>query len=107
MLVMLAEGPQPLRHVNVLGRYLTGRFSGVHNWPVLGVHRGLGSSAWWDEAEYKQLGTVNLRALFILDKLIKKDIPKFQAAWAVAFPGRLMCEPSQIRPMRLPGTHGS
>jgi DNA replication protein DnaC len=22
--------------------YLTGRFSGVHNWPVLGVHRGYG-----------------------------------------------------------------
>jgi hypothetical protein len=21
-------------------RYLTGRFSGVHDWPVLGVHRG-------------------------------------------------------------------
>jgi len=30
------------RRVNVLGRrYLTGRFSGVHDWPVLGVHRGL------------------------------------------------------------------
>jgi hypothetical protein len=23
-------------------RYLTGRFSGVYNWPVLGVHRGVG-----------------------------------------------------------------
>src|SRR6266566_4578958 len=29
------------RRVNVLGRrYFTGRFSGVHDWPVLGVHRG-------------------------------------------------------------------
>jgi hypothetical protein len=29
------------RQVNVLGcGYLTGRFSGVHDWPVLGVHRG-------------------------------------------------------------------
>jgi len=37
---MLAEGPQPRRRVNVLGRYLTGRVSGVHDWPVLGVHRG-------------------------------------------------------------------
>ena len=60
--------------------------------------QGLGSSTWWEEPEYKQLGTVNLRALFILDKLIKRDIPKFQAAWAVAFPGRLMCEPGQIQP---------
>lgn len=60
--------------------------------------QGLGSSAWWDEAEYKQLGTVNLRALFILDKLIERDIPKFQAAWAVAFPGRPMYEPRQIQP---------
>jgi hypothetical protein len=23
-----------------LGRYLTGRISAVHDWPVLGVHRG-------------------------------------------------------------------
>src|SRR4029453_10142744 len=31
----------PGRRVNVLGcRYLTGRFSGVHDWPVLGVRRG-------------------------------------------------------------------
>src|SRR5213594_577960 len=31
------------RRVNVLGRrYFTGRFSGVHDWPVLGVHRGVG-----------------------------------------------------------------
>src|SRR5262249_24402596 len=29
------------RRVNVLGRcYLTGRFSDVHDWPVLGVRRG-------------------------------------------------------------------
>jgi len=29
------------RRVNVLGRcYLTGGFSGVDDWPVLGVHRG-------------------------------------------------------------------
>ena len=41
MLAMPAEGPQSPRRVNVLGRrYLTGRFSGVHVWPVLGVHRG-------------------------------------------------------------------
>ncbi len=46
----------------------------------------MGSSTWWEEAEYKQLGTVNDRALFILDKLIKRDITKFQAACAVAFP---------------------
>jgi hypothetical protein len=50
-----------------------------------------------EEGEYKQLGTVNLRALFILDKLITRDTKKFQAAWAVAFPG-LMCEPGQIQP---------
>ena len=48
-----------------------------------GVEQGLDSSTWWDEAEYRQLGTVNDRALFILDKLLKRDIPKFQAAWAV------------------------
>ncbi len=63
-----------------------------------GVEQGLDSSTWWDEAEYRQLGTVNDRALFILDKLLKRDIPKFQAAWAVAFPGRLMYEPSEIQP---------
>jgi hypothetical protein len=34
------------RRVNVLGRcYLTGRFSGVHDWPVLGVHRGSATTA--------------------------------------------------------------
>jgi hypothetical protein len=39
---MLAEGPQSSRRVNVLGcPYLTGRFSGVDDWPVLGVDRGL------------------------------------------------------------------
>ena len=59
---------------------------------------GLGSSTWWDEAEYSQLGTVNDRALFILGKLIKRDTPKFQAAWGVAFPGRLVYEPRQIQP---------
>ena len=63
-----------------------------------GVEQGLDSSTWWDEAEYRQLGTVNDRALFILDKLIKRDITKFQAAWAVAFPGRLMNDRSQIQP---------
>jgi hypothetical protein len=57
----------------------------------------LQSSTWWKEADYKQLGTVNDRALFILDKLIKRDITKFQAARAVAFPGRLMDDPSQIQ----------
>jgi hypothetical protein len=62
------------------------------------MEQGLGSSTWWDEADYRRLGTVNDRALFILDKLIKRDIPKFQAAWAVAFPGRLMYEPRQIQP---------
>src|SRR3990172_413878 len=41
MLVMLAEEPQSPRRVNVLGcPYLTGRFSGVDDWPVLGVDRG-------------------------------------------------------------------
>ena len=62
------------------------------------MEQGLGSTTWWEEAEYKQLGIANLRALFVLDKLIKKNTPKFQAAWAVAFPGRLMYEPSQIQP---------
>jgi hypothetical protein len=62
------------------------------------MEQGLGSSTWWEEAEYKQLKTANLRALFILDKLIKRDIPKFQAAWAVAFPGRLMSGPRHIQP---------
>ena len=40
---------------------------------------------------------MNDRALFILDKLIKRDTPKFQAGWAAAFPGRLMYEPRQIQ----------
>ena len=62
------------------------------------MQQRLGSSTWWEEAEYTQLETANLRALFVLDKLIKRDIAKFQAAWTVAFPGRLMCEPSQIQP---------
>jgi hypothetical protein len=62
------------------------------------MQQGLGSSTWWEEAEYKQLETANLRALFVLDKLIKRDIAKFQAAWTVAFPGRLMCEPGHIQP---------
>jgi hypothetical protein len=61
------------------------------------LEQGLGSGTWWEEAEYKQLGAVNDRALFILDKLIKRDITKFQAAWAVAFPGRLMNDRSQIQ----------
>jgi hypothetical protein len=35
--------PHRSRRVNVLGRrYLTGRFSSVHDWPVLTVHRGRG-----------------------------------------------------------------
>ena len=47
MLVMLAEGPQSASRVNVLGRcYLTGRFSGVDDWPVLGVDRGLEGREW-------------------------------------------------------------
>ena len=62
------------------------------------MEQGLGSSTWWEEAEYKQLGTVNDRALFVLHKLITRDITKFQAAWAVAFPGRPMYEPRQIQP---------
>jgi hypothetical protein len=62
------------------------------------VEQGLGSSTWWEEAEYKQLGTVTDRALFVLDKLIKRDITKFQAAWAVAFPGRLIYETGHIQP---------
>ena len=62
------------------------------------MQQGLGSSTWWEEAEYKQLETANLRALFVLDKLIKRDIAKFQAAWTVAFPGRLMNDRSQIQP---------
>jgi hypothetical protein len=62
------------------------------------MQQGLGSSTWWEEAEYKELETANLRALFVLDKLIKRDIAKFQAAWTVAFPGRLMNDRSQIKP---------
>ena len=38
------------------------------------MQQGLGSSTWWEEAEYTQLETANLRALFVLDKLIKRDI---------------------------------
>jgi len=41
------------------------------------MEQGLGSSTWWEEAEYEQLGTANLRALFILDKLFKRDTAKF------------------------------
>lgn len=71
------------------------------------MEQGLGSGTWWEEAEYKQLDTANLRALFILDKLIKRDTPKFQAAWAVAFPGHLIDDPARFNPMKLPGAHGS
>lgn len=66
---------------------------------------GLGSSTWWEEPAYKQLATVNLRALFVLDKLIEKDIQNFRAAWTVAFPGRPCTSP--FSPSRLPGAHGS
>ena len=62
------------------------------------MEQGLGSNTWWEEREYKQLGTSNLRALFILDKLLKRDTPRFQAAWAVAFSGRLIYETSHIQP---------
>ena len=62
------------------------------------MEQGLGSNTWWEEREYKQLGTSNLRALFILDKLLKRDITRFQAAWAVAFPGRRSYETSHIQP---------
>src|SRR2546425_4286233 len=42
MLAIPAGNHRSPRRVNVLGRcYLTGRFSGVYDWPVLGVHRGL------------------------------------------------------------------
>ena len=41
---------------------------------------------------------MNDRALFILDKLIKRDITKFQAACAVAFPARPIDDPRQIQP---------
>ena len=35
------EGPWAPRRRQRLGRYVvSGRFSGVHQWPVLGVHRG-------------------------------------------------------------------
>ena len=60
--------------------------------------RGLRSSTWWEEADYKQLGTVNDRALFVLKSLSKKDTRMFQAAWAVAFPERPMYDPSQTQP---------
>lgn len=41
MLAVPAGNHTAPRRVNVLGRcYLTGRFSAVHDWPVLGVHRG-------------------------------------------------------------------
>jgi hypothetical protein len=33
-----------------------------------------------------------------LDKLMKRDIPKVQAAWAIAFPGRHIYESRQIQP---------
>jgi hypothetical protein len=62
------------------------------------MQQGLGSSTWWEEAEYTQLETANDRALFVLGKLVKMDTPKFQAAWAVAFPRRPMNDPSQIQP---------
>src|SRR3989442_5444233 len=40
MLAIPAGNHRGPRRVNVLGeRYLTGRFSDVHDWPVLGVHR--------------------------------------------------------------------
>jgi hypothetical protein len=41
MLAIPAGDHRASRLVNVLGRcYLTGRVSAVHDWPVLGVHRG-------------------------------------------------------------------
>ena len=71
------------------------------------MEQGLGSSTWWEEAEYEQLGTANLRALFILDKLFKRDTAKFQTAWAVAFLDASCASPARFSPMRLPGVHGS
>jgi hypothetical protein len=53
------------------------------------MEQGLGSSTRWDRER---------PGLVILDKLIKRDITKFQAAWAVAFPGRPMNDHSQIQP---------
>jgi len=62
------------------------------------MEEGLGSNTWWEEPAYRQLATANLRALFVLDKLIDRDIQKFRAAWTVAFPGRPMYERGQIQP---------
>jgi hypothetical protein len=53
----------------------------------------------------KNLSTSSLRprtsaALFVLDKLIKRDIAKFPVAWTVAFPDASCASPARFSPMR-------
>jgi len=53
MLAIPAGNHRSPRRVNVLGRcYLTGRFSGVYDWPVLGVHRGHARAIFASRPEY-------------------------------------------------------
>ncbi len=47
----LSGGPCPTRSRNVSTRAPVGRFSGVHHWPVLGVHRGQGNRKRREEHE--------------------------------------------------------
>jgi hypothetical protein len=42
----------------------------------------LGLDRWWDDPAYKQCDAVNLRAEFILTKLMQRDAEKFRAMMA-------------------------
>src|SRR5262249_21523328 len=69
------------RRVNVLGRcYLTGQFSDVHDWPVLGVHRG---RSLWKEADAanRYPGPLWLSPLGI--DVVRRD--RFARSWQVGF----------------------
>src|SRR5437899_11733862 len=96
------------RRVNVLGRrYFTGRFSGVHDWPVLGVHRGgqtrdstVKFAPWFEAALLDALRTTGRtdvgdrahrkqseRAVTMSLKLCRNFLDDFDAVGAVAVDG--------------------
>ena len=78
---------------------------------IWSANRNSGANALWDDwpvlSSAAEGDGVNDRALFILDKLIKRDTPEFQAAGS--YMRRLGKETAHARfsPMRLPGAHGS
>ena len=61
------------------------------------MQRGLGSSTWWEEPEYTQLETAHLRGLFVLDKLIKRDITKFQMGRRLSRTLQVRAQPDSAR----------